>query len=93
MQFEWDKAKAANNLKKHGVSFEEAETVWEDYFYIDLFDEEHSSDENRFLLIGESNGKRLLIVSYTERGERVRIISARELTAKERKDYEHGNFE
>ncbi len=93
MQFEWDKEKAAGNLKKHGVSFEEAETVWNDYFYVDLFDDEHSIEENRFLIIGESEGKRLLIVSYTERESRVRIISARELTAKERKDYEHGHFE
>ncbi len=92
MQFEWDKEKATSNLKKHGVSFDEAETVWDDYFYIDLFDDEHSAEENRFLIVGESNGKRLLIVSYTERESRVRIISARELTAKERKDYEHGHF-
>ena len=93
MQFEWDKEKAKTNLQKHDVSFEEAETVWDDYFYIDLFDNEHSIEENRFLIIGESVGKRLLIVSYTERENRVRIISARELTPKERKDYEHGNFE
>ncbi len=92
MQFEWDKEKAASNLKKHGVSFGEGKTVWNDYFYIDLFDDEHSVEENRFLIVGESEGKRLLIVSYTERESRVRIISARELTAKERKDYEHGHF-
>ena len=67
MQFEWDKEKAASNLTKHGVSFEEAKTVWQDYFYIDLFDDEHSVQENRFLIIGESDRKRLLIVSYTER--------------------------
>jgi uncharacterized DUF497 family protein len=73
--------------------FEEAETVWSDYFYIDLFDDEHSIEENRFLIVGESKEKRLLIVSYTERENRVRIISARELTSKERKDYEHGYFE
>lgn len=93
MQFEWNNEKAESNLKKHGVSFEEAETVWEDYFYVDLFDDVHSADEKRFLIIGESNEKRLLIVSYTERENSVRIISARELTSKERKDYEHGNFE
>jgi len=93
MQFEWDKQKAASNLKKHGVSFEEAETVWNDYFYIDLYGDEHSVEENRFLMVGESGEKRLLIVSYTERENRVRIISARELTPKERKDYEHGHFE
>lgn len=93
MHFEWNKEKAASNLKKHGVSFEEAETIWDDYFYVDLFDKGHSIEEKRFLIVGESNAKRLLIVSYTERESRVRIISARELTSKERKDYEHGHFE
>jgi uncharacterized DUF497 family protein len=93
MRFEWDKEKAASNLKKHSVSFEEAETVWQDYFYIDLFDDAHSIEENRFIIIGESNKNRFLIVSYTERENKIRIISARELTSKERKDYEHGRFE
>lgn len=93
MQFEWDKEKAEVNLKKHGVSFEEAITVWNDYFYIDLFDDEHSIEENRFIIIGESIETRLLIVSYTERENRIRIISAREMTPKERRDYEQGNFE
>ncbi len=91
MRFERNEEKAASNHKNHGVSFEEATTVWGDYFYIDLFDE-HSADESRFLIIGESDRKRLLIVSYTERDNHFRVISARELTAKERKDYEHGNF-
>ena len=67
MKFEWDETKASVNFKKHNVSFTEAESVWDDYFYIDLFDDEHSVEENRFLIIGESVGKRLLIVSYTER--------------------------
>ena len=93
MKFEWDEEKATVNFKKHAVSFEEAKTVWDDYFYIDLFDGEHSIEENRFLIIGESKEERLLIVSYTERENRVRIISARELTPKERKDYEQGHFE
>ncbi len=93
MQFEWNKEKAERNLKKHGVSFEEAKTVWNDYFYIDLYDEVHSVEEGRFLIVGESGEKRLLIVSYTERENRIRIISARELTPRERKDYEHGYFE
>lgn len=57
MQFEWDKEKATSNLKKHGVSFDEAETVWDDYFYIDLFDDGHSAEENRFLIVGESKEK------------------------------------
>jgi uncharacterized DUF497 family protein len=93
MKFEWDEAKARANIKNHGVSFEEAQTVWKDHFFIDLFDENHSEAENRFLLVGESENKRLLIVSYTERDNQIRIISARELTAKERRDYEHGKFE
>ncbi len=93
MQFEWSKEKAASNLKKHGVGFEEAETFWQDFFYIELYDDEHSAAENRFLIVGESKQSRLLIVSYTERENKIRIISARELTPKERKDYEHGHFE
>ncbi len=93
MQFEWDKEKAATNLKKHGVSFEKAKTVWDDYFYIDLYDEEHSEEEKRFLIVGESNRNRLLVVSYTERENSVRIINSRELTPKERRDYEQGHFE
>ncbi len=93
MQFEWDNEKAERNLKKHGVSFAEAVTVWDDYFYIDLFDEEHSFEENRYLFFGESSQNRLLVVSYTERENCVRIISAREMTPKERRDYEQGRFE
>jgi len=93
MQFEWDKEKAEKNLKKHGVSFEEASTVWDDLFFIDFYDEEHSMEENRFLIVGESKQNKLLIVSYVERENSVRIISAREITPKERRNYEHGNFE
>ncbi|MEK7724492.1 MAG: BrnT family toxin [Acidobacteriota bacterium] len=93
MQFEWDNEKAESNLKKHDVSFEEAETVWHDYFFVDFYDTSHSIEENRFLIIGESTNKRLLIVSYTGRENTIRIISARELTPKERRDYEHGEFE
>lgn len=93
MQFEWDPIKAESNLTKHGVGFEEAASVWNDYFYIDLVDHEHSIGESRFLLVGESVAKKVLVISYTERGNTIRIISARELTPKERRDYEHGNFE
>ena len=88
-----DNEKAARNSKKHGVGFEEASTVWQDLFFVDLYDGEHSGSEKRFLIVGESKQNKLLIVSYAERANQVRIISARELTAKERKDYEHGNFE
>ncbi len=93
MEFHWDEEKAEKNLKKHGVSFEEASTVWDDLFFIDFYDEEHSIDENRFLIVGESKQNKLLIVSYVERENSVRIISAREITPKERRNYEHGNFE
>ena len=93
VSFEWDPTKADANLAKHGVSFDEAVSVWQDYFYIDLFDDEHSNDEKRFLMIGESSSKRYLIISYTERQNTIRIISARELTPKERREYEHGHYE
>lgn len=93
MNFDWDPEKARRNLKNHGVSFEEAQTVWDDLFNIELFDHGHSEEEKRFLLIGESSQRRLLIISFTERGEGVRIISAKELTPKERRDYEYGYFE
>ena len=84
MQFVWNSEKAEINLKKHGVGFDEATTVWSDFFFIDFFDEKHSIEENRFLIVGESEQKRLLIVSYTEIEVITRIISAH---------YEHGNFE
>ena len=93
MEFEWDKEKAESNLKKHGVDFTEAATVFDDLFYVDFYDPKHSIEEHRFLITGESNRKRLLIVSYIERDDKIRIISARELTSKERKNYEYGKFE
>jgi uncharacterized DUF497 family protein len=93
MPFEWDEQKAEANLAKHGVSFEEAKTVFEDMFNIEFFDPDHSIEEERFLIVGESRSKRLLIVSYTDRQGRIRIISARPVTGKERRDYENGRFE
>jgi uncharacterized protein len=90
--FEWDKQKAEVNLKKHGISFEEAETVFDDSFCIEFYDPKHSIEEHRFLIVGESNLKRLLIISFTERENLVRLISAREATAQERKDYEQQDF-
>lgn len=93
MQFEWDPIKADANLLKHGVSFEEAETVFNDMFSIELYDPDHSDDENRFIIVGESKEQRRIIVSYTERENRVRIISARLITPKERRDYEYGTYE
>jgi uncharacterized protein len=88
MQFEWDNKKAKLNLKKHGVNFAEAQTVFDDIFCIEFYDPKHSIEEHRFLIVGESNAGRLLIISFTERENLIRIISAREITAQERKDYE-----
>lgn len=90
--FEWNPEKAESNLKKHGVDFEEAATVFNDPFYIDFYDDEHAVDEHRFLMVGESDKGRLLIVSYAEKVDGVRIISAREVTPQERKDYEQHGF-
>jgi uncharacterized protein len=90
MEFEWDERKAVSNFSKHGVSFEEAETVFEDPLYVDFYDPDHSQDEERYLIIGISKQARLLIVSYTERRNSIRLISAREVTRVEREIYEEG---
>jgi hypothetical protein len=90
MEFDWDENKADRNLLKHGVSFEEAKTVFDDPLYVDFYDPDHSEDEERYLIVGESNQGRLLIVSYTERRSLIRIISAREVTRAERDAYEKG---
>jgi uncharacterized DUF497 family protein len=90
MQFEWDKNKAAKNLSKHEVSFEEAKTVFDDPLYVDFYDPDHSEKEERYLIVGESNRRRLLIVSYTEKEKAIRLISAREVTRSEREAYEEG---
>lgn len=88
MQFEWDEDKATSNRSKHGVSFEEAKTVFDDLFYVDFYDPDHSEDEERYIIVGESSRGRLLIVSYTERDDSMRLISAREVTRTEREAYE-----
>jgi len=88
MEFEWDEEKAAANLSKHGVSFDEAKTVFDDPLYVDFYDPDHSYDEHRYIIIGESRQGRLLIVSYTERGDVTRLMSAREVTPTEREAYE-----
>jgi hypothetical protein len=90
MGFEWDEGKAAANLAKHGVSFEEAKTVFDDPLYVDFYDPDHSSDEHRYIILGESQQRRLLIVSYTGRDDVVWLISAREVTKGERETYEEG---
>lgn len=88
MHFEWDPAKAARNSSKHGVSFDEASTVFGDPLAGTIVDPRHSGDEPRFVTIGLSMGRRLIIVAHTERGDRIRIISARRATRRERKTYE-----
>ena len=90
MKFDWDENKAAANLSKHGVSFEEAKTVFNDPFYIDFYDPDHSYEEDRYIIVGESAQGRLLIVSYTERGDAMCLISARVVTRTEREVYEQG---
>jgi uncharacterized DUF497 family protein len=90
MKFEWDENKAARNLSKHGISFEEAKTVFDDPLYVDFYDPDHSEGEALYLIVGASNRRRLLIVSYTERGDSIRLISAREVTRSEQEAYEEG---
>jgi uncharacterized DUF497 family protein len=91
MGFEWDENKAERNLSKHGISFNEAKTVFDDLLYVDFYDPDHSEDEERYLIVGQSNrGRLLMIVSYTERGDSIRLISTREVTRTEREAYEEG---
>ena len=90
LTFEWDENKAKQNGNKHGVSFEEAATVFGDPLSRTIADPSHSQDEDRFVILGESHGRRLLVVVFTERGENIRIISARRASRREKKDYEEG---
>jgi uncharacterized protein len=87
LQFEWDPDKAESNQEKHGISFEEAMTVFRDPLARLVDDPAHSQEEERFVLFGRSDAGRLLAVMHTEGGEVLRIISAREMTTKERKQY------
>jgi uncharacterized DUF497 family protein len=91
LEFEWDAAKAETNLKEHGVSFDEATTVFRDTLSITISDPNHSGSEDRFIDIGMSHRMQLLVVSYTERQDRIRIISARRATRAERKSYKETN--
>ena len=90
MEFEWDPAKAAANLRKHRVSFNEAASVFGDPLAYTFVDPDHSRGEERWLTFGMSMGRLLLVVSHVERDGRVRIVSAREATKHERKIYEQG---
>lgn len=88
LRFEWDKRKAESNLKEHGVAFREAATVFADPLSITISDPDHSASEMRFVDIGQSHHGRLLVVSYTERGDRIRVVNARLPTRAERRHYE-----
>ncbi len=92
MKFDWDLAKAAANLRKHQISFEEAKTVFFDDFAMQFFDDEHSQNEDRFIMLGMSSVARLLVVCHCEReqGEVIRIISARKATRNESTFYRGG---
>lgn len=92
MEFEWDDDKAERNEQKHGVSFTEAETVFGDVLALTGYDPDHSDGEDRYITMGTSIEARLLVISHTDRGNRIRIISARVASRKERKDYEDGKF-
>lgn len=88
LRFEWDEGKANRNIEKHGVSFEEAATVFGDPLSLTIEDPAHSRDEQRFITMGDSINHRLLVVVHTDRENVIRIISAREATRRERRDYE-----
>lgn len=91
LDFQWDENKAKSNLAKHHVSFAEASTVFGDPFSLTIPDPAHSDLEERFIIIGQSNQRKLLIVVHTERGDNIRIISARRASARERKKYEESS--
>ena len=90
MKFGWDTRKAERNFKKHKIAFTEAVTVFADTLGITIYDPDHSKDEERYITIGHSHQGRILIVAHTDRGGRIRIISARALTKTEREAYEEG---
>jgi uncharacterized DUF497 family protein len=87
VQYEWDPRKALQNLRKHRVSFDEAMTVFSDWQSVTISDPDHSEAEDRFIVVGRSTRGRMLVVSHVERGDNVRIISARRADARERKEY------
>jgi len=88
IEFEWDPDKATKNVKKHQVSFTEASTMFSDPLSMTFFDPDHSIDENRYITVGLSHLGKLLIVAHADRGDRIRIISARKTTHRERRFYE-----
>jgi uncharacterized DUF497 family protein len=93
IKFEWNTAKAVTNIQKHGVSFEEAKSVFFDDFAVQFFDQENSDTEDRFLMLGMSNETNLLLICHCERdsGNSIRVISARKATKNESKNYQRGH--
>jgi uncharacterized DUF497 family protein len=90
LTFEWDPRKARSNFAKHGVGFEEASTIFGDPLSLTIPDPEHSKTEERFVTIGSAFTGKLLVVVHTDRGDNIRIISARRASRRERKSYEKG---
>lgn len=88
--FEWDSGKAQGNLRKHGVDFSEATTAFWDHLSVTISDPDHSYDEHRYVLLGMSRRQRLLVVVHTDRGDKIRLISARRANRHERRQYEQG---
>jgi uncharacterized DUF497 family protein len=91
VNFEWDPRKAAQNLRKHGVSFQEAATVFGDPLALTFDDPDHSITEQRYITVGMSSEGRVLIVAHADRGENIRIVSARKTSRRERRHYEETN--
>lgn len=92
LTFEWDEVKAKANIQKHKVSFEDGKTIFNDPFLFTFTDEKHSTNEERFINIGLSANGRILVLTHTERQDKIRIISCRKATAREKKFYEEGSF-
>lgn len=90
--FEWDEAKAKANFKKHKVNFEEGKTIFNDLFLFTFPDNEHSKNEERYINIGISANGYVLVVTHTERNDRIRIVNCRKATKSERRFYEEGSF-
>ena len=90
LQFEWDSKKSLENKRKHGITFEEASTIFGDPLSITIHDLVHSIDEDRFITIGTSVNNNFIVVVHTDRDDIIRIISARKATRNERRQYEQG---
>ncbi|OGV64249.1 MAG: hypothetical protein A2498_05300 [Lentisphaerae bacterium RIFOXYC12_FULL_60_16] len=90
MNFDWDPRKAASNVRKHGVNFHEAAMIFADPLSITVHDPDHSVTEHRFITVGMDPARRVLIVSHADRGDTIRLISARKTTQQERRYYEEG---